>query len=128
MLEIILIILCGFAAGVIGGMGMGGGTLLIPLLGLMEINQYAVQAANLISFLPMATVALVLHFKNKLVKTKGTAYIILPAVAATICGAFLTHFTKEGILKICFGVFVLGLGVWQLVLSIKAMKKNKKKE
>ena len=31
-MEIFLLILFGFLAGIIGGMGMGGGTILIPLL------------------------------------------------------------------------------------------------
>ena len=32
MLKIILLAVSGIAAGVLGGMGMGGGTILIPLL------------------------------------------------------------------------------------------------
>ena len=62
------LIVFGFISGILGGMGMGGGTLLIPLLNFLDIEQQTIQAINLISFLPMACVALGLHFKNKLVK------------------------------------------------------------
>lgn len=127
-MDVVWIVLCGLAAGVFGGMGMGGGTLLIPLLGLIGINQYAVQAANLISFLPMSAVVLIIHFKNKLVETKGTPLIIVPAVAATIGGAILTHATNEKILKICFAGFVFVLGVWQFVVAVKAMKGKKEEK
>ena len=52
---IILEILAGAIGGIIGGMGMGGGTLLIPLLTIfLGISQKLAQAYNLISFLIMA--------------------------------------------------------------------------
>ena len=62
-----LLILVGFLAGVIGGMGMGGGTILVPLLSFLDIGQKSIQATNLISFLPMCVVALLFH--NILVET-----------------------------------------------------------
>ena len=51
------LIVFGFISGILGGMGMGGGTLLIPLLNFLDIEQQTIQAINLISFLPMACVA-----------------------------------------------------------------------
>lgn len=67
---IVWCVIFGFIAGIVGGMGMGGGTLLVPLLSLLDIPQRQMQAINLISFLPMCAVALIFHFKNKLVVTK----------------------------------------------------------
>ena len=124
-MTIFLLILFGFFAGILGGMGMGGGTLLVPLLGFLDLNQHTVQAINLISFLPMAVVALILHFKNGLVKGKDTLWMIVPAVAFAGLGAFLTKFVSSEALKICFGVLLVGLGVWQLVVGIKETKKTK---
>lgn len=124
-MTIFLLILFGFFAGILGGMGMGGGTLLVPLLGFLDLNQHTVQAINLISFLPMAVVALILHFKNGLVKGKDTLWMIVPAVAFAGLGAFLTKFVSSDALKICFGVLLVGLGVWQLVVGIKETKKTK---
>ena len=55
----------GFFAGIIGGMGMGGGTLLIPILTIfLSFEQKNAQAINLLVFIPMAIVALIIHFKN----------------------------------------------------------------
>ena len=64
---IFLLILVGFLAGVIGGMGMGGGTILVPLLSFLDLEQKSIQATNLISFLPMCVVALLFHNKNHLI-------------------------------------------------------------
>lgn len=123
-MTIFLLILFGFIAGILGGMGMGGGTLLIPLLSFLDIPQHTLQAINLISFLPMAAVALCIHFKHKLVKPKQTLYIIIPAVIAGIGAAYLTKFVTQDVLRICFGVLLILLGVWQLILSIIALKKK----
>lgn len=56
----------GAAAGVISGMGMGGGTLLIPALTLlMGIPQRQAQGVNMLSFLPAAAAALYIHKRGK---------------------------------------------------------------
>ena len=60
-MQIFLLILFGFLSGVVGGMGMGGGTLLVPLLSFSDMPQKAAQSANLVSFLPMCCVALIFH-------------------------------------------------------------------
>ncbi|MBR2966197.1 MAG: sulfite exporter TauE/SafE family protein [Clostridia bacterium] len=122
-----LLVLFGFLSGIIGGMGMGGGTLLVPLLSFLDMSQKTVQAINLISFLPMCIVALCFHSKNHLVQKQHVGWIIVPAVLSAIAGALLTQHTENKVLKICFGVFLVAVGIWQLVLSIKAMVQSKNK-
>ena len=57
MRELLLFVIAA-AAGVISGMGMGGGTLLIPALTLlMGIPQRQAQGVNMLSFLPAAAAA-----------------------------------------------------------------------
>ena len=61
--------IAGILGGVLGGMGMGGGTVLIPLLGIFyNVSQHTAQAVNLISFVPMAVGALIVHLKNKMIE------------------------------------------------------------
>jgi uncharacterized membrane protein YfcA len=77
--------LCGLLGGVLGGMGLGGGTVLIPLLTiLVGVSQHSAQGANLLSFIPMSIIALVIHVKNKLIDYKWLLYMILPGVATCI--------------------------------------------
>ena len=62
-----LYLIFGILSGVIGGMGMGGGTLLIPLLTIFcGISQIVAQMYNLLAFLPMSIIAIFIHYKNKL--------------------------------------------------------------
>ena len=91
--------LCGIAAGIIGGMGMGGGTLLIPMLTIFfGVGQHAAQAVNLVSFIPMSAAALFIHIKNKLVDFKKALIIIIPALASAVGGSILAKNTHGEVL------------------------------
>lgn len=125
-MKIFLLILFGFLSGIIGGMGMGGGTLLVPLLSFMDLEQKTIQAINLISFLPMCCIALGVHAKNKLIKTDGVLWLIVPAIALAVVGALCASKADNKILRICFAVFLISVGVWQLVVAIKFIVKKKK--
>ena len=61
----------GLISGIISGMGIGGGTILIPAITfLSDITQKQAQSINLICFLPTAAAALFIHAKNKNIETK----------------------------------------------------------
>lgn len=91
-------------------MGMGGGTVTIPLLVLVGgVEQKIAQCANLFSFLPMSIGALKTHAENKLLKTDGLLWVILPALAISALGATLAAALPSAILRRGFGVFLIGL-------------------
>ena len=88
-MELFIMILASFVGGLIGGMGMGGGTLLIPLLTLFtSLSQQMAQSMNLLSFIPMSIVATVFHIKNKLIEFP---YLLLsiPALISSVLGSIL---------------------------------------
>lgn len=115
-MEYVLYGLAGVLGGILGGMGMGGGTVLIPLLTILfDISQLGAQAVNLISFIPMAAVALAIHLKNGLVDFKGSLFVIVPGVAACVGGCFLARAIGGVILKRIFGGFLLALSVYQII-------------
>lgn len=114
MLKIILLAVSGIAAGVLGGMGMGGGTILIPLLTIFfNVGQKEAQAINLVAFIPMAIVSLTIHIKNKRVKKEGLLWIIVPAVLTSVGGGFAAQAVNGEVLKRIFGGFLLLLSVVQ---------------
>lgn len=116
----ILYVLVGITAGVLGGMGMGGGTLLIPLLTIfLGVNQHTAQAINLISFIPMAIVALILHTKNKLVDFKGVLVIIISGVIFSVLGTIIAKNIEGDTLSRVFGGFLIALSIVQLTLGLK---------
>lgn len=114
MIKIILLALSGIAAGILGGMGMGGGTILIPLLTIFfNVGQKEAQAINLVAFIPMAIVSLAIHIKNKRVKKEGLLWIIIPAVLTSVGGGFAAQAVNGEVLKRIFGGFLLLLSVVQ---------------
>lgn len=114
MWRIILLVLAGIAAGALGGMGMGGGTILIPVLTIFfDVEQKQAQAINLVAFIPMAIASLIVHVKNKRVETKGILWIIIPATVLSLAGSLVAQAINGEILKRIFGGFLLLLSVAQ---------------
>lgn len=120
--------LAGVVSGVIAGMGMGGGTLLIPILSIfLGVEQRNAQGINLIVFVPMSIVALIIHCKNKLVDFKVGIPIMLSGILSSILGSLLATTISNGILKKLFGGFLLLVGVWQVVTIFLPTDKSKTK-
>lgn len=115
----IWLVLIGVAGGVVGGMGMGGGTLLVPLLCLLGYTQITVQGINLVCFVPMCCVALIVHNKGKRIVTKGIWLILLPAMLSAVAGAVIAHHIEGSVLRIMYGAMLLAVGIWQLVVAIR---------
>lgn len=133
MIKILVFILIGLVGGVIGGMGMGGGTLLIPLLTLFtNTEQHIAQSINLIAFIPMSVVALIIHAKNKLLDCKYLLWVALPAVAASIPASLLIRKLGGESLSRWFGWFLIVLGVYQLITliisKVRARHSSKEKD
>lgn len=116
-------IIFGLLGGILGGMGMGGGTLAIPLLTIFaDITQKSAQAYNLVSFIPTAIVSIIILSKQKLIKWKKIIFIIITAVITAIGGAFLANSVNTNTLKVGFGIFLTALGVVYLITAIKSQK------
>lgn len=119
-------ILAGLLGGIIGGMGMGGGTLTIPILTIfLNYKQILAQGVNLIAFLPMSVVALIIHMKNHLVAYKETWMLALVGCFSSLFGAIFANKIPNIVLKKSFAVFLIGLAIWQIV---EINKKNHQKE
>ncbi|EQE57063.1 sulfite exporter TauE/SafE family protein [Clostridioides difficile] len=110
-----LFALIGFFAGIIGGMGMGGGTILIPALVLLAgIDTKIAQSVNLLSSIPMTLIALVIHIKNKNVIFKLVIPIAVFGVLGAVFGSLLANYLSSDILKKIFGIFLLLVGLFEV--------------
>ncbi len=115
-----LFIIFGFLSGVIGAMGMGGGTLLIPLLTIFsEVSQIVAQGYNLLAFLPMSVIAILIHLKNKLIEPKFLWIIIPSGIIFAVLGSFLANLIDGEVLKILFGIFLIILGLFEFIKIFK---------
>ena len=125
-MKILILIAIGLAGGVIGGMGMGGGTVLIPALTLLAgVGQHAAQAANLIAFLPMSAVSLRVHAGNGLLQPHGLLPVVIPAVALSALGGIFAAYTAPDVLRRLFGAFLIALAAKQLYDMKDMLKKRK---
>ena len=110
-----LYLILGFIGGIPAGMGMGGGTVTIPLLVLVGgVEQKIAQCANLFSFLPMSVGALKMHADNGLLSTQGMGWVILPALVTSALGATIAAALPSALLGKAFGAFLIGLSVYGL--------------
>lgn len=127
-MQVLWFILIGFAAGILGGMGMGGGTLLIPLLTIfMNVEHNIAQGVNLIAFIPMAIIALIIHKKNNLIEKKGLLRMIIPAIATAIGASLLVGRINNRILAITYGCFIVAAGIFFIIITtINIIKKKRK--
>ena len=111
----------GFLGGIPAGMGMGGGTVTIPLLLLVGgVEQKIAQCANLFSFLPMSVCALKTHAENGLLKTKGILWTVIPALILSALGATVAASLASEVLRKGFGVFLIGLSFFGFRQTLKA--------
>ncbi len=122
-MKYLIYVLFGIISGVIGGMGMGGGTLLIPMLTIfLRTNQHVAQAINLVAFIPMSLVAVFIHYKNKLIDFKSILPVILPAILTAILGTLVAKNTDSDLLKKMFGGFLIIIAILQGVLMLQRKK------
>jgi len=118
-------IVAGILGGIIGGMGMGGGTLTIPILTIfLSYEQLQAQGVNLVAFLPMSIIAIIIHIKNKLVDFKSTWLLAVVGCVFSLGGALIAVRLKNEVLTKLFAIFLIGLAIWQLVELIKEKKEN----
>lgn len=113
----------GFFSGIISGMGIGGGTILIPaLLFLTGIDQHQAQGVNLIYFIPTAITALITHQKKGNLSWETAKPLALMGLAGAAAGAFLAVSLESEILKRIFGGFLFLMGLSEIFKKKKTGK------
>jgi len=116
-------ILTGLAAGIIGGMGIGGGTILIPaLVFFIKVTQQIAQSINLISFIPAASLAVYIHYKNGNIEKDMLIPLIISGVIGAIVGSISAVKLDPSLLKKIFSGFLFIMGTYE-IFSKKPVKK-----
>ena len=113
--------------GVVGGMGMGGGSVLIPFLTIiLGVSQTVSQGYNLLAFVPMAIVAIAFHIKNKLFVFKtDVVWFVVSGLVSSIGSAFLAQFVPPFVLSKIFGIFLLVLSLREFYLYLQSLSNKK---
>ena len=120
--------LTGFLAGTISGMGIGGGALLIPALGIFfGMGQQSAQSINLLYFIPTAVVAIITHRKKGNIQTKGMFKLVVYGLIGAAAGASLAMWINADMLKRVFGFFLLIMGVVEFFKNKNPKTEKEKK-
>lgn len=121
MLEIFI----GVISGIVGGLGMGGGTVLILFLSLfLNIEQHVAQSTNIIFFVPTAIAAIAVNLKNKNINLKIAIPICLWGIFGAFVGACISMKMNMNSLRKCFGVFLILIAIYQTYEYIKDKKRH----
>jgi len=111
-----MLFLIGLVSGIVSGMGIGGGTILIPALVLFaKPDQHIAQSVNLIFFIPKAVVALKIHIKNRRIDFKPAIPIVFFGILVAFIGSRFAIKLPGSVLKKYFGVFLLILGIYEMI-------------
>jgi len=109
-----MLTLIGFLSGIISGMGIGGGTILIPALILFtDLSQHQAQSVNLFTFLPIATVAVITHLKNRNIEFRICFPLIITGLLGSYLGSKLALRLSSDFLKRIFGIFLFLMAIYQ---------------
>ena len=110
----------GLLTGVLSGCGIGGGSLLLLWLTLVQdMPQFTAGGINLLYFLACAPAALVSHVKNRLIDRKAVLFCVPAGALTSLAAALLASHTDVSLLRRLFGVLLLVIGAKELFTKRK---------
>ena len=121
------LVLSGIIAGIVSGLGMGGGTILIIILtNLFGYTQHVAQASNVLFFIPTSIAALWVHIRDKDIESKIVMKMLPTAVLGGLVGAYISGLVEANQLQKYFGVFLLIVGMYEIAITVKNRFKEKR--
>ena len=111
-----ILLLTGIAFGIVGGMGLGGGIVLVPVLtSFFGYSQHEAQALCLICFVPVSICAVVMHLRKKNIDIKKAVKVSLFGIGGSVAGALLANISQGDLLRSVFAVVLLVLGSSRII-------------
>jgi uncharacterized protein len=112
-----LLILTGLCSGFLSGLlGVGGGIIVVPILVILFlIPQKSAQGISLAVMVPLATLGVYLYWKADIkVDLRVAGFIVMGALAGTLLGTSLAARVPGDVLRKCFAVFMIIVGIQML--------------
>jgi hypothetical protein len=116
--------LIGLAAGIASGLfGIGGGVLIVPgLVFVLGFSQLSATGTSLAVLLPPVGIAAVLeYYRHGNVDLKAALIVAAALLVGAWFGALVANHLKEGYLRLAFGVFVVGLGLYVVFGALRRL-------
>ena len=122
MQTIILLIIIGLAAGILGGMvGVGGGVIIVPaLVYFLAFSQLKAQGTSLgLILLPVALLGVINYYKKGYVDTRAVWLLAIGFIAGSYLGSKFSLSLPQDTVKKIFAVFLLLVSLKMLFLDKK---------
>jgi len=122
---IVLMLSIGLFSGIASGIfGIGGGIIIVPaLMYLARFSQHAAIGTSLAILLPpIGLMAVLEYYRNGNVDLKAAVLVAIAFMVGGWIGAHLANqLISSGVLKLLFGIFVLGIGVYLIFDALKSI-------
>jgi uncharacterized membrane protein YfcA len=108
-MEVALLLLLGFAAGVLAGLfGVGGGILFVPTLVLVaSLSQIEAEATSLLAIIPTAVAGAWQQHRYGNVRWRAALVLGASAIAGVEAGVRVADALPEGVLRRLFALLIL---------------------
>jgi uncharacterized membrane protein YfcA len=119
------LIAIGILSGIASGLfGIGGGVIVVPALTwLLGYNHERAIGTSLAVLLPPVGLAAVLqYYRQGNVDLHGAAWIAAGLFAGAWLGSLVALRSGETAMRLAFGIFVTGLGIWLTVAAAKGIQ------
>ncbi|HJV44436.1 MAG TPA: sulfite exporter TauE/SafE family protein [Bacillota bacterium] len=118
VIEVLGFSALGLCMGTLSGLGLGGGKILIPVLVLFTtVNQAQAQGITLLSFIPIAIVAIMTHMKEKNIDWSLVGWVVVGGGFGSLCGSIVAMKISLEHLRTVFGIFLIALGIFEWVVK-----------
>ena len=121
-----MLVLISMLSAILAGMGIGGGAIFVLIsINFLGISQKEAQALNLILFIAVGISATISNFKNKNIDLKIIKKILPLLLIGSYIGTNLFEKTNSETLRKYFLYFLVIIGIYEIITSVKNMKKEK---
>lgn len=121
-----MLIIISSISSILAGMGIGGGAIFILLATtFLNSNQKEAQLLNLISFLAVSLGATISNISNKEIDIKMAKKVLPFMLIGSVVGTYFFNKINEQKLNKYFIYFLLLIGIYEIISSVKKMKKDK---
>ncbi len=122
MQTIIILVIIGLAAGIMGGMvGVGGGIIIVPaLVYFLAFSQHEAQGTSLgLIVLPVALLGVINYYRKGYVDVRAVGFIAIGFVVGSYLGSKFSLSLPQETIKKVFAVFLLLVSLKMLFLDKK---------
>lgn len=121
-----MLVVISVLSALLAGMGVGGGAVFVLIAtNFLNIGQKEAQALNLILFVAAGISATISNFKNKNVDLKIIKKVLLILLIGAYIGTNLFDRINSELLRTYFLCFLVVIGIYEIITSVKNIKKAK---